>query len=85
MPQRPVPARDGGTAGRTGPATSSTAPRPPAQETEALETEALDLSQYARGAVLKRTLPLIGAGAVAALIVMLVLRLRGRGPERRGG
>ncbi|WP_182347663.1 SRPBCC family protein [Tomitella gaofuii] len=45
------------------------------------ETEALDLSEFARGAVLKRALPLIGAGAVAALIVMVILRCRRGGND----
>lgn len=54
---------------------SAPAPRSPAPAPDE-ETEALDLSQYARGAVLKRALPLVGIGALAALIAVLVLRRR---------
>ncbi|GAA4815536.1 SRPBCC family protein [Tomitella cavernea] len=69
-----TPAAPLSTADGAGPAGRPAAP-------PARETEALDLSEFARGAVLKRALPLIGAGAVAALIVMVLLRCRRNGDD----
>ncbi|QDQ97582.1 SRPBCC family protein [Tomitella fengzijianii] len=69
----------GGAGGAAAPLSTADGARPTVRPTAPppREAEALDLSEFARGAVLKRALPLIGVGAVAALIAIIVLRCRG--------
>lgn len=46
------------------------------------EAEPLDLGEYAGGAVIKRALPLVGLGGLAALVLILILRRRADGAPR---
>lgn len=69
-------------------ASAASRPTPESASSAAREGEAapLDLGEYAGSAVAKRALPLVGAGALAALVLLLLLRRRGRpGPEEHGG
>lgn len=59
-------------------APTAAAPQPAAQRAEPQQPEALDLMEYARGSVLQRVLPVIGAIVLGAVVFSIVRRLRRR-------
>lgn len=67
-------------AGRSGSASTSGSAGPPhpqaEQQAQARESEPLDLTEFAGGAVAKRAVPLIGAGAIATIVTIVILRIR---------